>query len=228
MRAAYGHGFPSARLDVDLLLVVQVGLEPVPHVGRWQCKPEEHEAETADVGRVAMVEQADHLQRGVACPHTMQYRAVQYLLFGKFEGVELEEEAEAGGDDAAGRDSAHPATHPGLAWTRRYTPASNDGTYCGPRFSWSRWPRARDDQPCSRSGQRSRGTSSSRTAQPANAIYKRPQTSNVIKSGHLEVGAALYVGEDERVEVHGPLVPVEGQLAASPARRVIANTGCNI
>ena len=46
----------------------------------------------------------------------------------------------------------------------------------------------------------------------------------LIKSVDLEVGAALYVGEDERVEVHGSLVPVEGQLTASPARRVVANT----
>ena len=88
---------PPLSLLATYLFIVQVGLEPVPHHGGREGEPEVHEANPADVRRVAVVEQAEN------------------LLLGQLEGVELVEETEGGGGDSSSRDSPHATTHPGRA-----------------------------------------------------------------------------------------------------------------
>ena len=100
---------PPLSLLATYLFIVQVGLEPVPHHGGREGEPEVHEANPADVRRVAVVEQTED------------------LLLGQFEGVELVEETEGGGGDSTSRDSSHATTHSSGASPSSLSGASGPG-----------------------------------------------------------------------------------------------------
>ena len=63
------------RRDSTYLFVVEIVLEPVPHLCRGQAVADVHEPEAADVGAVAVVEQTHQ------------------LLPGQLQGEQFEEEA---------------------------------------------------------------------------------------------------------------------------------------